>query len=159
MPTQTPHPITTSTRASPPSSVGGLTVLVPAFCTCRGPGGSKTALVQLFKLRVKKFSKKGQICSEVYPSIWGFPCSSVSKKICLTSQDRIWRMACILPASELGGKASLAEVPIPFPVGSVSGDWKTHCLQCRRPRFNPWVGKSPWRRKWQSTPVSLPRKI
>ena len=26
-------------------------------------------------------------------------------------------------------------------------------LQCRRPRFNPWVGKISWRRKWQSTPV------
>ena len=22
--------------------------------------------------------------------------------------------------------------------------------------FNPWVGKSPWRRKWQPTPVFLP---
>ena len=30
------------------------------------------------------------------------------------------------------------------------------CLQCRRPRFNPWVGKIPSRRKWQSTPVPLP---
>ena len=30
------------------------------------------------------------------------------------------------------------------------------CLQCRRPRFNPWVGKIPWRKKWQLTPVSLP---
>ena len=32
------------------------------------------------------------------------------------------------------------------------------CLQCRRPGFNPWVGKIPWRRKWQSTPVLLPVK-
>ena len=24
--------------------------------------------------------------------------------------------------------------------------------------FNPWVGKIPWRRKWQPTPVSLPGK-
>ena len=24
--------------------------------------------------------------------------------------------------------------------------------------FNPWVGKIPWRRKWQSTPVLLPGK-
>ena len=32
------------------------------------------------------------------------------------------------------------------------------CLQCRRPRFFPWVGKIPWRRKWQSTPVFLPGK-
>ena len=31
------------------------------------------------------------------------------------------------------------------------------CLPpCRRPRFDPWVGKIPWRRKWQPTPVFLP---
>ena len=29
------------------------------------------------------------------------------------------------------------------------------CLQCRRPRFGPWVGKIPWKRKWQPTPVFL----
>ena len=29
-------------------------------------------------------------------------------------------------------------------------------LQCRRPRFNPWVRKIYWRRKWQPTPVFLP---
>ena len=27
---------------------------------------------------------------------------------------------------------------------------------CRRPRFNPWVGKIPWRREWLPTPVFLP---
>ena len=30
------------------------------------------------------------------------------------------------------------------------------CLQCRRCRrhgFDPWVGKIPWRRAWQSMPV------
>ena len=32
------------------------------------------------------------------------------------------------------------------------------CLQCRRPWFNPWVGKIFWRRKWQPTPVLLPGK-
>ena len=30
------------------------------------------------------------------------------------------------------------------------------CLQCRKPGFNPWVRKIPWRRKWQSIPVFLP---
>ena len=25
-----------------------------------------------------------------------------------------------------------------------------------RPGFNPWVGKIPWRREWQFTPVSFP---
>ena len=29
-------------------------------------------------------------------------------------------------------------------------------LQCRRPEFYPLVGKIPWRRKWQATPVFLP---
>ena len=26
----------------------------------------------------------------------------------------------------------------------------------RKHRFDPWVGKIPWRRKWQPTPVFLP---
>ena len=30
------------------------------------------------------------------------------------------------------------------------------CLQGGRPGFDPWVGKIPWRRKWQPTPVLLP---
>jgi len=32
------------------------------------------------------------------------------------------------------------------------------CLQCRRSRFNPWVRKISWRKKWQPTSVFLPRK-
>ena len=35
---------------------------------------------------------------------------------------------------------------------------KWFCLECGRPRFNPWVRKIPWRRKWQPTPVLLPGK-
>ena len=26
----------------------------------------------------------------------------------------------------------------------------------KRPRFDPWVGKIPWRRAWQATPLFLP---
>ena len=37
-----------------------------------------------------------------------------------------------------------------------SSDGKRLCLQCRRHRFDPWVGKIPWRRKWQPAPVLLP---
>ena len=36
---------------------------------------------------------------------------------------------------------------------------KESACQCRRhkrPGFDPWVGRIPWRRKWQPTPVSLP---
>ena len=32
---------------------------------------------------------------------------------------------------------------------------KESACQCRRHRFNPWVGKIPWRRAWQPTLVFL----
>ena len=38
---------------------------------------------------------------------------------------------------------------------------KESARQCRRYRargFDPWIRRSPWRRKWQPTPVSLPGK-
>ena len=31
-------------------------------------------------------------------------------------------------------------------------------MQYRRLGFDPWVGKIPWRRKWQLTPVLFPRE-
>ena len=33
---------------------------------------------------------------------------------------------------------------------------KESACQCRRPRLDPWVGKIPWRREWQPTPVVSP---
>ena len=33
------------------------------------------------------------------------------------------------------------------------------CLQYRKPRFDPWVRKIPWRRKWAPTPVLLAWRI
>ena len=42
-------------------------------------------------------------------------------------------------------------------LGGASG--KELTCQCRRRKrrgFHPWVGKIPWRRKWQPTPVFLP---
>jgi len=30
------------------------------------------------------------------------------------------------------------------------------CRRHKRYRFNPWVGKIPWRRKWQPFPVFMP---
>ena len=32
------------------------------------------------------------------------------------------------------------------------------CLQCRRPGFDPWLRKIPWRREWQPIPVFLSGK-
>ena len=38
--------------------------------------------------------------------------------------------------------------------GGASG--KEPACQCSSFRFDPWVGKIPWRRAWQLTPVFLP---
>ena len=36
---------------------------------------------------------------------------------------------------------------------------KEPTCQCRRHKSDPWVGKSPWRRRWQLTLVCLPGKF
>ena len=43
--------------------------------------------------------------------------------------------------------------PLHFPGGSDSG---SICPQGRRPRFYPWIRKTPWRREWLHTLVFLP---
>ena len=43
-----------------------------------------------------------------------------------------------------------------FPTRWCNG--KESPCQCKRLRFDPWVGKIPWRRQWQPTPVFLPGK-
>ena len=45
-----------------------------------------------------------------------------------------------------------------FSVGTVIKDFACQCWRCKRLGFDFWVGKIPWRRKWQSTPVYLPGK-
>jgi len=46
-----------------------------------------------------------------------------------------------------------------FP-GVVSGkELACQCLRLKKSRFDSWVGKIPWRRAWQPTPVFLPGKF
>ena len=45
-----------------------------------------------------------------------------------------------------------------FPSGASGKVPTCQCRRCKRCEFNPWVGKNPWRRAWQPTPVVLPRK-
>ena len=33
------------------------------------------------------------------------------------------------------------------------------CRRCGRYGFDPWIGKIPWRRKWQFAPIFLPGKF
>jgi len=40
--------------------------------------------------------------------------------------------------------------------GGTSKEPACQCKRCKRHEFDPWVGKMPWRRAWQPTPVFLP---
>ena len=43
-----------------------------------------------------------------------------------------------------------------FPGGTSGKELICQCRRQKRHRFDPWVGKILWRRKWQPTPVFLP---
>ena len=72
------------------------------------------------------------------------------------------------PSSEQEGKRGAEGVGMQARPGDGQGgrrQWLPRWLrgkepagQCRRPGFHPWVGKVPWRRKWQPTPVVSPEK-
>ena len=44
---------------------------------------------------------------------------------------------------------------IPLMAQTVKKKKKKIYLQCKKFRFDPWVGKMPWRREWLSTPAFL----
>ena len=50
------------------------------------------------------------------------------------------------------------DVLLCFTDGSVSKEFKCNAGNTGDRGFNPWVGKSPWRKKWQPIPVLLPGK-
>ena len=74
------------------------------------------------------------------------------------------------PGWGLGDPGMLSEVPgtlIPAKFTHSSCSWKglpmwlsgkESTCQCRTHGFDSWVGKIPWRREWQPTPIFLPRK-
>ena len=56
----------------------------------------------------------------------------------------------VSPSFNFGGEA-------PYCIGaSLVAQRLKRLPAMQRPRFNPWVGKIPWRRKWQPTPIILP---
>ena len=50
-------------------------------------------------------------------------------------------------------------IPLMYSQASLVAQLVRICLQCRRPGFNPWVGKIPWRMERLATPVFWPREF
>ena len=42
-----------------------------------------------------------------------------------------------------------------FPGGARAKELACQCRRRKRRRFDPWIRKTPWRRKWHSIPVFL----
>ena len=47
-------------------------------------------------------------------------------------------------------------VNLGFPGGASGKEPTCQCRRHKRFRFDPWIQKIPWRRKWQPTPLFLP---
>ena len=61
-----------------------------------------------------------------------------------------------LPLMPLRRLISKLRCLMDFPGGTRTKEPACQCRKHKRCRFNPWVGKIPWRRSWQPTPVFLP---
>ena len=94
---------------------------------------------------------------------------------CLTLCDP---MDCRLPCSSVHGipqAKNWSGLPFPTPGGlpkplielcypalqtnflpsESPGKPRCHCRRCKKHGFDSWVGKIPWSKKWQPTPISL----
>ena len=48
------------------------------------------------------------------------------------------------------------DITLGFPAGTSGKEPTCQCRRHKRHRFDPWIGKIPWRRAWQPTPVFWP---
>ena len=80
--------------------------------------------------------------------------SSTGEARCRRQHPRCWTQNSQGPHSRLNPRSSEVLVRL---CRRLSGEEPTcQCRRCKRHGSDPWVGKIPWRREWQPTPVSLP---
>ena len=67
-----------------------------------------------------------------------------------------WRqtIVCIITLDSLN--CVWVQSRLNFPGGPTGKEPACQCRRCKRCRFDPWVGKIPWKRAWLPTPVFLP---
>ena len=67
-----------------------------------------------------------------------------------------WSAPSGLQNSSLIRDWTWATVVTSSPHGSVGKESTCQCRRCNKCRFDPWVGKIPWKRNWQLIPVFFP---
>ena len=107
----------------------------PLICMNRAGGAGEAVL---FREAVQRGTEKARFCSQAAESasytLWAFD------QVILRPWTSNIHICNMRTGASLGAR------------------WQRVCLQCRKLGFNPWVGKIPWRRKWQPTLGFLPGK-
>ena len=70
------------------------------------------------------------------------------------SSTRAWRIPGM---GELGSLPSMGSHGVGHDrsdLAAAAASWQGR--RCKKCGFQPWIGKIPWRRKWQPTPVLMP---
>ena len=110
-------------------------------------------IIWFYSLECKHHESRAGISWYSFPSSWSSAWYSVLL-IKNLEQGIPWRSRVRTPYFHC---RITGQIPSQGTKGFLGGSAvKTIYLQCRRHRFNPWVGKIPWRRAWQPSPVFLP---
>ena len=82
--------------------------------------------------------------------LFPFPCSMRTEYVSsLSPNSQFWLIQFEV----------LYTVYMGFPHGTSSKEPACQCRRHNRRGFDPWVGKIPWRRAWQPTPVFFPGEL
>ena len=76
----------------------------------------------------------------------------------LRARVRVRTLNCILLVGQRTGRYLHTKAPFCFHRPLWHSGKESAC-QCRRWRFHPWVGKIPWSREWQLTPLFFAGKF
>ena len=83
-----------------------------------------------------------------------YPYSLVMFRMSYKWNHILWKLSDFFHSAKcLWDSSELCQQLISFYYWVVVKNLPARCKQCE---FDPWVGRIPWRRKWQPTPVFLP---
>ena len=108
---------------------------------------------------IRKYPDISSIKTQMY---WGpnnlFYCMGY-KITCSHLHFKLWRwVECLRREQERGLDLAACLICLGFPGGASGKESTCQCCRLNRAGFAPWVGKPPWRRKWQPPPGFLPGK-
>ena len=83
-------------------------------------------------------------------------CNNAAINIGVHASFSIILFSGYLPSSRIVGSYDTIKG---FPGGTSGKQTACQCRRHKRCGFDSWVGKIPWRRKWQPTPIFLPGKF